>query len=290
MRLVRIAVGLALVVVAIGVVPVATGNEPREFTQREREEHLGQMKEVAASIRLLSKPEQADSEVKLVDKPILRYSDDTRLLHESSLWIWSSGGRPSAVLAVEYYPKDKRGPRWLYEIASLSAERITAQHETDLKWTAKEPGMKLKAIERADLPAEKAPRRLAQMKALQRRFTAHETAAIGGRIELRPLSSPLFRYSDEDAGIADGAIFAFANGTNPEVLLVLEAEARKDAAAVWNYSLFQMTGAAISVELDGNEIWQREEADPPAVRDSYVNGWITTQAGGGKKNSPAIDN
>lgn len=290
MQCVRGAVAIALAFVGMGFTPAALGDDTKEFTQRQREEHLGQMREVAASIRLFAKREQADSEVKLIEKPILKYSDDTRLLHESSLWIWSSGGRPSAVLAVEYYPKDKRGPRWLYEIASLSTERITAEHKSDLKWTAKEPGMKLSAIERTEAPAEKATRRLAQMKAIQRRFTAHEKAAIGGRIELRPLSSPLYRYSQEDAGILDGSIFAFANGTNPEVLLVLEAQSEQAGASLWHYSLFQMTGAAVSVELDGKEVWQRDEADPPAVRDSYVNGWISTQAGGDNKKSPAIDN
>jgi hypothetical protein len=94
---------------------------------------------------------------------------------------------------------------------------------------------------------------------------------------LRQLASPLHRYADESAGIVDGAIFAFANGTNPEVLLVLEAQAAKDSTLHWQYSLAQMTGGAVTVELDGKEVWQQTEADPPAVRDSYVNGWLSAK-------------
>ncbi len=236
--------------------------------------HLARMQEVAASIRLLADPGREDSAVKLVDKPILRYSDDTRATYESSLWIWSAGGRPSAVLAVEYYPKATRGPRWLYEIASLSTERITVQREPDLRWTAKEPGLDLQILPDAAPPADKPARRLTQMKELLRRFTAYERATVEGRIELRPLTSPLFRYAQASAGVLDGAIFALASGTNPQVLLVLEAHAAKEGASTWHYSLAQMTGERVMVELDGKEIWKRDLAEPPAVRASYVNGWI----------------
>lgn len=256
------------------VLSIAAAEEPK-VNDQQRAEHLSHMKAVAGSIRLNDDLRRPDSAVTLVEEPVLRYTDNTRLLYESSLWMWSSGGRPSAVLAVEYYPKDPRGPRWLFEIASLSAERIAAQHETDLRWTAKEPGLKLGTLESAQRPAEKAVRRLAQMKEISRRFTAHETAAVGGRIELRLLTSPLFRYSDPDANIIDGAIFALANGTNPEVLLVLEAHDVKDADSAWHYALVQLTGASVAVELDGKEVWQCGEADPPAIRESYVNGWIS---------------
>lgn len=250
---------------------------PQEISAAERAKHRAHMKEVAASIRLLADPGREDSAVKLVEQPILRYSDNTRATPESSLWIWSAGGRPSAVLALEYYPKAVGGPRWLYEIASLSTERIAAQREGDLRWTAKEPGLKLQAFQGVDPPAEKAVRRLTQMKELRRRFTAHERGSLDGRIELRPLSSPLFRYSQADAGILDGAIFALASGTNPEVLLVLEAHTTKEAASTWHYGLVQMTGEPVVVELDGKEVWKRDHAEPPAVRESYVNGWIASK-------------
>jgi hypothetical protein len=115
------------------------------------------------------------------------------------------------------------------------------------------------------------------MRDLRKRFAAHERETSEGRIELRPLTSPLYRYEDAANAVVDGAIFSFANGTNPEVLLLLEAHKTKDAQ-VWRYSLVQMTGAAVAVQLDGKQVWQRGEADPPAVRESYVNGWIAIDA------------
>lgn len=255
-------VGLSLLGAAI------RGAEPSEG---EREEHLRRMRELAGSIRLLADPQKGDSEVKLVETPILRYSDGTRDSQDSSLWIWSSGGRPAALLAVELYPKPPRGPRWLFEIASLSTERIGARHATDLVWNAKEPGLVFQKLEGAEAPAEKPVRRLTQIKDLHRRFGAHEQTVNEGRIELRPLSSPLLRYTDRAQGVLDGAILAFANGTNPEVLIVLEAR----ESGTWQYALVQMSGAEVIAELDGRVVWQRGEADPPAVRGSYVNGWMS---------------
>jgi hypothetical protein len=211
---------------------------------------------------------------------VLRYADPTRQTHESSLWIWSDGGRPTAIAAVEYYPAGPRGtglqgPQWLYEIASLSTERIAAQCEGNFSWAAEQPGLKLQTLPDAPRPAEKETRRLVQMKALRDRFTAYENATGSGRIELRPLATPLLRYADEKADVVDGAIFSFANGTNPEVFLVIEAHGTS-AEGRWQYALIQMTGEPVTAQLDGMEVWQQEGADPPAVRASYINGWLAT--------------
>jgi len=254
--------------------PLLVGDEPEQPSDKQRAEHLARMKDLAASIRLLADPQRTDSAVKLVDQPVLRYADATRQTLESAMWIWSDGGRPSALLALEYHPKSPPGPRWLFEIASLSTQKIAAEHADDLRWTAKEPGLVFTRLDHADPVADKAGRRLAQMKELRDRFTAYEKATIEGRIELRPLTAPLHRYESGDDDIVDGAILAFCNGTNPEVLLVLEAQKVKDAPAAWHYALVQTSGEAVSAQLDGKQVWERGHAHLSAVRDSYVNGWL----------------
>jgi hypothetical protein len=165
----------------------------------------------------------------------------------------------------------------LYEVASVSTQRIAIERGKDLNWTAKKPGIELQTIADSSSVAELPARRLVQMKELLRRFTAHEQAPVGGRIELRSLSSPLYRYQAPKEGVMDGAIFSFANGTNPEVLLVLESHGKAGDPAAWQFGLAQLTGAEVTVELDGVKIWSRTEADPPAIRDSYINGWIATE-------------
>lgn len=277
MNVFRWLVGVAcmLGICLLGAAAAAQSPEPSDT---DREAHLARMKEIASSIRLLSDAGKPDSDVKLVETPVLRYSDQTRQAHESALWIWSSGGRPTAVLAIEFYPTRPKKSSWLFEIASLSTERIGARNADGLNWTAQEPGLTFRGLEGIAEPAEKPARRLTQMKELHRRFTAHEQTPGEGRIELRPLSSPLVRYTDANAGVLDGAVLAFANGTNPEVLLVLEARKRSDQPATWEYAFVQLSGAEVTVELEGKAIWKQGEADPPAVRESYVNGWMSSSA------------
>ena len=73
-------------------------------------------------------------------------------------------------------------------------------------------------------------------------------------------------------------IFAIANGTNPEVLLLLEAQRETaTSAASWTYGFAQMTGGEVHASLDDREVWSQREADPPAIRDSYVNDWLVEE-------------
>ena len=272
----------ALLLLAIALARIAAAQDRSEPAVDKpsaelRAAHLARMRDLVGSMKVLAVPGQKDSAVKLAAEPVLRYTDSTRHIYESALWIWTGGGRPVAIAAIEYYPHNPPAKQWMFEVASLSTERIAAQRGSDLAWTAKEPGLVLQAVPAGDPPADKPVRRLAQMKALHRRFTAHEVGVIGGRTELRPLASPLYRYADEAAGVVDAGIFAFTNGTNPEIYVVLEAG--KDGANLlaWRYGLARMTGAETIVQLDGKEVWHPEQADPPSVRDNYVNGWFRAE-------------
>jgi hypothetical protein len=252
------------------------GQESESNSKEQRDAHLARMHELAASIHVFAVPGKKESEVKLLAEPVLRYSDNTRRNNEATLWIWGSAGRPTAIVAIELYPQRPKGPEWLYEIASLSTGLIAVEREASIAWTARKPGLELTTMEGSSPPADKPNRRLVQMKELRGRFSAHEFEGTDGRIELRPLSTPLYRYEHAAGNILDGAIFSFASGTNPEVLLILEAHQAKDSAA-WRYGLVQMTGGKAVVQLDDKEVWSRGAADPPVDLESYVNGWIPAE-------------
>lgn len=238
-----------------------------------RDAHRLKMKQVADSIQLTDAED--GTPITLLSDPVLLYTDATRATYESSLWIWGDAGRPAAIMAVEYYPNRPKASHWLYEIVSVSDSRIAATRDNELNWVAQQGGVTLKDVPDADAPADGAVPRFRQMKQLLRRFTASESAVIEGRIELRPMASALHRYSDPDAQIIDGAVFAFANGTNPEVFMLLEAHETAEGQPAWKYAVGRMTGGAVAVSIDGQEVWTCDAADPPASRESYVNGWFT---------------
>src|SRR5262245_17736605 len=263
---------------ALALSSLARAEEPDPVPASERAARLAQTKRILDAMHVYATAERTGKPLVRIDEPVLRYTDNTRLTTDSSLWIFGAAGRPTAIVAIEHYPKGADAKRWICEVASLSNERISVEYGREIDWTANRPGLELMRLEGAPAPAEQAAARLTQIKQIQRRFTAHERASIEGRIELRPLAKPLYRYQDAEKGIIDGAIMSFANGTNPEVLLVLEARTADQEAALWHFGLLQLTGEAVFGELDGKEIWTRGLAEPPARRDAYVNAWITPPA------------
>ncbi|TXT39022.1 MAG: hypothetical protein FD138_194 [Planctomycetota bacterium] len=268
-NLLRRAIGLILA----AMVGVALSDEKAD--EADRAAQLSRMKNVAEKFEVESALGAKPVVAKLKSNPLLKYNDSTRRNHESTLWLWTERELPCALMAVEFYPNSPRGPRWLFEIVSLSNSKIDVARGGDWKWQAKQPGVIRKPVPGDLTPAEKPSLRLSQARQIRQRFAAHEKEGTEGRLELRALSTPLYRYADEETGVIDGAVFAFANGTNPEVLLLLEAQ--RDAAtktAIWTYGFAQMTGAAVYASLDDREVWSQKEADPPAVRDSYVNDWL----------------
>lgn len=258
-------------------VMVGVARSDDKSDEDDRAAQLKRMKGIAEQFEIQTLLEAKSAPAQLVPKPLLRYTDSTRRQEESTLWIWTERERPIALMAVEFYPKRQATP-WLFEIVSLSDSKIGVARGESWKWQAKQPGIVRRPLPGDIRPSDKPALRLTQARQIRQRFAAHEKEGTDGRIELRPLSTPLYRYADEPAGVIDGAVFAFANGTNPEVLLLLEAQ--RDPAtksAIWTYGFAQMTGAAVSANLDDQEVWSQPDADPPASRDSYVNGWLNDE-------------
>jgi len=274
MRLTKYVVGILFTVFLVGEICRTAGGEDVPPTSQERALHLERMRNIAGSFQVYELSGEKRRPVERADEPVLRYTDSTRKQRDSTVWMWGTQGRPTALMAVEYYPERPRDQKWLYEIASLSTSRIAVERGSDLSWTAREPGLNLRRLDGAPAPAERPAARLGQMKELFARLGAHEGAVVEGRVELRPMARPLYRYHDDAAGVIDGAIFVFANGTNPEVLCVIEAQSGDENTRNWHFGFVQMTGGELVVELDGKEIWRCREADPPAERGSYRNGWL----------------
>jgi hypothetical protein len=102
------------------------------------------------------------------------------------------------------------------------------------------------------------------MKEISRRFEAHEYwDPNNSRFELRLLVQPIHRFRDESAKRVDGAVFVLAHGTNPEVLLQIEAHTDQQASR-WKYSLVRLGSAELHVLLDGKEVWV-EQRTPGVV-------------------------
>jgi len=106
------------------------------------------------------------------------------------------------------------------------------------------------------------------MRQLARRFAAREIFNKEP-IECRLIAQPIDRYQSEAEKITDGAIFVLANGTNPEIGVVLEAHGDR-----WRYGVLRFCGAEVTITLDGKvvaayEKFNRRGNDGPYNSGSY---------------------
>ena len=133
-------------------------------------------------------------------------------------------------------------------------------------------------------PADHASQRQLQMKSLAQKFTGHQFwDPNNSRYELRRLERPLHTYRDESAGILDGALYTLANGTNPEILIFLEARVNASTLAkTWQFAVGRLAHAELHMEYDGKEIFTAPRGDRlSGPTKPYWLGFI--------KSAPAVD-
>ncbi len=237
--------------------------------EAERLARLKAMTEHARSIRVSV---SSTGPVALIPEPVLRYDDKPRFIFDATLWAWGPKGRPAALLKIENNPMRPADTRWTYGIVSISSQSITVEGDEGWRWSSSRPGLDLREVSKALVPGNTEAIRLRQMKQIARRFEAHQDAGPArGRLQLRLMPQPVHRYTDPAEKIDDGAIFSFAYGTNPDVLLVLESSRQADSAPVWRYALARLGGGAPFLSLDGHEVWTETAVGIPVQRETYMN-------------------
>jgi hypothetical protein len=220
-------------------------------------------------------------------RPLLRYSDPTRggvgvkgqavvnFLLDAGVWRLGTEGRPTALVTTEVYQAPD-GTRVLsIEFLSLTEKKFSLKHKTEaVRWDATASGLELKDLPDAPKPAAEAAARLTQMRQLARRFAAQETY-FQEKVECRLIAQPIDRYQSEAQKITDGAIFALANGTNPEIGIVIETDGTR-----WRYGVLRLSSAESTITLDGKEVAAYERHKSGASHDGpYTSGGYKIGAG-----------
>ncbi len=148
---------------------------------------------------------------------------------------------------------------------------IKVEGDGGWQWSASEPGLILRDIPQASPPAKTESLRLSQMKELSHRFEAYEYSGPHGRLQLRLVAHPIHRYTDAASGLVDGAIFAFAYGTNPDLLLLIEARQERNAPPKWQYGFARLGAGRLFLNLDHKEVWGQPGTGIPARKETYMN-------------------
>jgi hypothetical protein len=175
------------------------------------------------------------------------------------LLLWVHDGRPVAAASVFPFDRDL-----CHELCSLSrAAELVARDRGRTLWAPESAGVKFQDVLDGPAPAETPTLRLAQMKNIAARFTATLTGWKDDESErevLRLLPRPLYRYDIKAAtethpNLRDGALFAFVQGTDPEVLLLMEEVVLGDRPR-WQYAFARATSGALEARLEDQLVWK----------------------------------
>lgn len=231
------------------------------------DERLEFMKTKAAEYRF---ERDGDPKARLIlgDEPAFRLGKQgADTIEEGAIFLWKrDDGRPEAAVQI-FFIKDSFVPDglWIHEFISLSESPFSGVHQGTPSWSPQRPGLEFRPVPDAGKPAATAAQRGRQMRDLARQFQVSDKFKEKTWDDLRLLPTPVARYGKEGGGPLDGALFAFAMGTDPEAFLFLEARAGKDGPE-WAYALAPMTCFDLKGRYKGREVWdlpfRRESKDP----------------------------
>lgn len=219
-----------------------------------------------------------DSAIELIETPLLRFGEPTRGNEKGSVWAWGRVGRPLVISELYHNTGDEES--WVQVLTLASTELVTAKTPVG-RWAPRTTVLSMKPLAGMPAPADQPMRRLQQMRQIMRSYAAHEFwEPNNSRYELRLLPSPLHRYEDTAAGIIDGAVFAFAHGTNPEIFVFIEAQQQHDATQ-WHVGFASSGSAEMHVMADGSDIWTLPRATGVTGSPSDPYWLFVTQKGSG---------
>jgi hypothetical protein len=208
----------------------------------------------------------------IVSEPVYRWTNASRANGQSgAMFVWTFGGRPVALGGVFSNPEQGRRVI-MHEFHALGPLRLFPRLKDSEKEWLPGAGVPLYPLPDAPSPETTAVRRTRQMRELAREFTAHTVDDVGVRWQLRLLSHPLYRYGMAEAGLIEGAIFAFISdaGTDPEIVLILEA-VKDGGKETWYYRSVRLSISSLHVQYKGKEIWTSPRDGPTGIFDNPGN-------------------
>jgi hypothetical protein len=190
------------------------------------------------------------AKAKRLTEPVLRWWQPVRGGDDGALYLWVRDGRPVAAVTFFTFKWPDGNRAIVHERHAFAQEPVEASWRDRPVWHTTQPGLTFRPVPDAPAPAATAAARLRQMQTLVPEFSANTTDSKGSDWPLRPLARPLYRYE----GPTDGALFALAQGTDPEAFLLLEARG-EGSTAHWEYAVTRFTDLRIAVRYKGHEVF-----------------------------------
>ena len=222
-------------------------------------------------------------EVKLLDEPILQWSQPVRGGADGTVFLWAQDGCPAAIGTFFIWPMGDGRQGITHELHSLSQSPLTARWR-DRKWTPPKDSVTWTTLADTTPAAGTPEQRLRQMRDLAREFHAQSRDKNDRVWELRLLPRPIYRYelrrradaNESQRELIDGALFGFVEGTDLEVVLLLEAHRTTDGDQ-WQHAAARMSDFSLKMTRGGKMIWEVGPAGYDDPRVAYYCSTVETR-------------
>ena len=265
---------LATVMIVIAIC-MATGERGRgqppsdADSEEARKMRLDFMKDFRSEFQVFRR-DRADQPLEAMEEPVQRWSNPVRnSFSDGGLFLWLEGKRPAAAVAVSIRGN---GGVWA-EMVTFSPIMLRCVRKGAEFWTPQAVGDAQQRLSDAPAPAETARQRLVQMRRLCEQFTVRSEPVNEQPTELRLMPQPIYRFEDSGSGVLDGALFAFAETTDPEALLLIEAfKTSGGETAYWRYTLARMTSRRLVARRGESVVWSVPGywLNPRSMNDTYL--------------------
>jgi len=209
---------------------------------------------MAAKVYAIADPAHPFAPLK---EPVLHRIQEVQGSSKGSVFVWvEPSGRPAAICDVFVFQEGPGRYSLNNEWHSLSESPLRAESPNGVLFNAAGPALEWKPIPNAQAPADTPPARDRQARRLAERFSADQVDRKKERFHLRLLTTPLHRHDTIDSPVSrGGALFAFCQQTDPELLLLIEAR-MSGAGYRWEYAVAGFSDMDLFLRLDGREVWR----------------------------------
>jgi len=192
-------------------------------------------------------------------------------LHPQPLQVWNNPVSGTRIGILAMYTRNDR-PDVMAQFSFTSPDAVINEfhnfygNELTMKrgdrtvWTPEGSSTEWKPLKEVDPGATTPERRLVQMRRLAEKFVVEDNFGWDKKelTQLRLLTTPVYRYGNPKDEVVDGAVFVFAQGTDPEAVLMLECF-RDGEELKWRYGFGPMSIYALTAKLGEEVVWEIPE-------------------------------
>lgn len=190
----------------------------------------------------------------LREKPLMNWLNNERQQDRGALYVWEREGQPLVLASIFSYEYNST-VYCRHEMISLAEGPLLAKIDSQLAWSPRKTAMDWRTLDSSISPANTANRRLIEMRSIAKQFSGQLLIPGKQPSKLVLIPQPLHRYQAPTRGVMEGAIFSLAVGTDPEILLVIEAIGSEGKSS-YRYAPLRSHYHELQLERDGEVVWK----------------------------------